>query len=1090
MISGYEIRENTVTPNSVFLLLLKADEAGCKEIEDKLSAFCTLTHHKMKGFDYVFELSGITDDSMLEKIRSKIDFISSSVMGVTQTFANPTKTETITLKGLTEMPQIENTMGDINATYDPLDAKTIKSSMPTLDIANTDGMPSLKLSEDTSFSLSPEKAVTELKDLNYNHDLSNDEMTEVKVEGNSLKIEATDPNIMPEIPSAMPLNQERQSDMPEVEIKKHMSVEEENAPVVRFSEKEMKNVAISIEKKKEKKNIFGGIFNKVKNILNSKKAKDTTQEVKAEEKKEENIPQPKEKSSLFQKAKELKNKVSSSELMKQAQEKAQELKNEVKQELEKEEKGKDPIKEEKNPFQDLGSGIIVKKGLLSSEPVDDVIKKEREDLMSNPITAKLQVDDIFAAETVCNFYADQPEENGKNIAFEQNHQPEVIKPAETPVKKQEKEEVRPEEQANNMPSIAAAQTQKQEEETGLGLGIKTEEIPAIFTHREEVKKEEKPEEKVEKKTEEKKEEKTPSKQPEPIEKEKREEKFSLSVEEKKEEPKKEVEEVKTVEQKEKEEIKKVIEKEKTFAHEYDDLSSVFREKTQKQETLPSFTEIEQEIKKERKANLKEESKPNNGLKPLKELGKKEEKPIIKEENKDFEKENKIMQEQNKEEMNMQQGENGGGMRKDFTSKIDASKRKDKIDHTLHVGTPAKGAKYRNYPIEMPLIPTYTFANMDISPMRFAHAMAMSTLEGLGTSNNPFLLQGVSGTGKTHFLHAMGYEISKQIPQSKILFTNGVRFSRGIQYALEKGQREKLDAFFNGMDVLIIDDIHLTAVNEHNREYISKVLNDFLKNKKQIIFSSKYPPESLQRFEELVNFKFSLGTITELKVPNRTHFTRLVNKLVAAANLELTENQVQEFFCNRCSSLGEVARDIKRVKVLSRRIESSGLKPVSTENILKIMTGINGENEESEIVKKNFEDITVLAKNTADSWGNFGFFFPASQIDKFRWVAFASQEAAKELGIKGGFNYALKSAYSTEHIISAAFKIANICDAKGLKGAVILGPSLSEVKEPIRDNFYDIVTHMLEVMMIRCGTINFEHIKKPSAYIKMLGDILK
>ena len=95
-----------------------------------------------------------------------------------------------------------------------------------------------------------------------------------------------------------------------------------------------------------------------------------------------------------------------------------------------------------------------------------------------------------------------------------------------------------------------------------------------------------------------------------------------------------------------------------------------------------------------------------------------------------------------------------------------------------------------------------------------------------------------------------------------------------------------------------------------------------------------------------------------------------------------------------------------------------------------------------------------------------------------------------MGIKGGFNYALKSAYSTEHIISAAFKIANICDLKGLKGAVILGPAFMECKEPIRDNFYDILTHMLEIMMIRCGTINFEDIKKPSAYVKMLGDILK
>ena len=153
MISGYEIRENTVTQNSVFLLLLKADEAGRKQIEDKLSAFCTLTKLQMKGFDYVFELSGISDDSMLEKFRNRLDFISSSVAGVTQTFANPLKTETITLKDSKTMPTLEIASGNINKTYEPeinlsVDEKADKSSMPTLDFFSNKEEPALKLSED------------------------------------------------------------------------------------------------------------------------------------------------------------------------------------------------------------------------------------------------------------------------------------------------------------------------------------------------------------------------------------------------------------------------------------------------------------------------------------------------------------------------------------------------------------------------------------------------------------------------------------------------------------------------------------------------------------------------------------------------------------------------------------------------------------------------------------------------------------------------------------------------------------------------------------------------------------------------------
>ena len=69
-----------------------------------------------------------------------------------------------------------------------------------------------------------------------------------------------------------------------------------------------------------------------------------------------------------------------------------------------------------NPFQNLGSGIIVKKGLLDPEPIDDIVQKEKDDLRSNPLEARLQVDDIFDAQTVCDFYASPQEE--KNIDFD------------------------------------------------------------------------------------------------------------------------------------------------------------------------------------------------------------------------------------------------------------------------------------------------------------------------------------------------------------------------------------------------------------------------------------------------------------------------------------------------------------------------------------------------------------------------------------------------------------------------------------------------------------------------------------------------
>ena len=107
-----------------------------------------------------------------------------------------------------------------------------------------------------------------------------------------------------------------------------------------------------------------------------------------------------------------------------------------------------------------------------------------------------------------------------------------------------------------------------------------------------------------------------------------------------------------------------------------------------------------------------------------------------------------------------------------------------------------------------------------------------------------------------------------------------------------------------------------------------------------------------------------------------------------------------------------------------------------------------------------------------------------------WLIFALQQRAKELGIPGGFELAVRSSYTTENIISSAFKIANLCDNKKLKGAVILGPNTDVCEPSVRDNFYDILTHMLEIMLIRCGILNTEDVYAPSTYVKILSELLR
>ena len=412
-----------------------------------------------------------------------------------------------------------------------------------------------------------------------------------------------------------------------------------------------------------------------------------------------------------------------------------------------------------------------------------------------------------------------------------------------------------------------------------------------------------------------------------------------------------------------------------------------------------------------------------------------------------------------------------------------------IDHSIEL--PLSELKKHNWPLEVPLIPTYTLENMTISVNRFAHATAISVIDNPGKLYNPLVLHGASGTGKTHFLHAIGYALSNKYGQENIFITNGVRLSRGIQRYVMEGNIEKFENFTNSIKALLIDDIHLFAINEQNRAHLSKLLNDFLKQQKQIIITSKYPPESLAKLEELLNFRLDSGWISELKSASGNARTRIIQKMLTSNNIDITNEDIARFFGQPNMSLGTVSRSIRRVRVLEKLIfPTEAMSQRSTTAIFEQLLATTGEDQTSLIAQKSPAEITSAIVEGKGEWGRIGFFYPQNHSNMMNWLVFALQQRAKELGIPGGPELAVRSSYSTENIISSAFKIANLCDNKKLKGAVILGPEITVCEPSVRENFYDILTHMLEIMLIRCGVINYEDASSPSTYVKILSELLR
>jgi chromosomal replication initiator protein len=166
-----------------------------------------------------------------------------------------------------------------------------------------------------------------------------------------------------------------------------------------------------------------------------------------------------------------------------------------------------------------------------------------------------------------------------------------------------------------------------------------------------------------------------------------------------------------------------------------------------------------------------------------------------------------------------------------------------------------------------LNPKYTFDNFVVGPCnRFPHAAAMGAGESPGKSYNPFFLHGNVGLGKTHLLQSICFAILDRWPQARILYLSCETFVNHFISALENGDLAAFRNKYRGIDVLVVDDIHLLANKERTQEEFFHTFNTLYNAGKQIVLSSDSPPKEIPTLQDRLVSRFKWGMVTEVEAP--------------------------------------------------------------------------------------------------------------------------------------------------------------------------------------------------------------------------------
>jgi len=204
-----------------------------------------------------------------------------------------------------------------------------------------------------------------------------------------------------------------------------------------------------------------------------------------------------------------------------------------------------------------------------------------------------------------------------------------------------------------------------------------------------------------------------------------------------------------------------------------------------------------------------------------------------------------------------------------------------------------------------LNPRYTFDNFIVgSSNDLAYTASQAVAAKPGIKYNPLYLYGGVGLGKTHLVQAIGNEIIKKDPKTRVLYISSETFvSEFLDYIRfkKKGFSEK----YRNVDVLIIDDMQFIAGKEKTQEEFFHTFNHLHQNNKQIIISSDKPPKSIPTLTERLRSRFEMGMAIDIQMPDFETRCAILNIKASQSGATLNQETVEYLATNIKTNIREL-----------------------------------------------------------------------------------------------------------------------------------------------------------------------------------------
>ena len=145
----------------------------------------------------------------------------------------------------------------------------------------------------------------------------------------------------------------------------------------------------------------------------------------------------------------------------------------------------------------------------------------------------------------------------------------------------------------------------------------------------------------------------------------------------------------------------------------------------------------------------------------------------------------------------------------------------------------------------------------------AYGAARALAEGGPVNFNPLFLHGGTGLGKTHLMHAIGWETLRHNPQAKVAYMSAEKFMVEFLAAIRAKETIAFKQRLRALDLLLLDDVQFIAGKESTQEEFFHTLNELISSGRKVVISADRGPQDLAGLQDRILSRLAGGLVADI-----------------------------------------------------------------------------------------------------------------------------------------------------------------------------------------------------------------------------------